>query len=661
MIGVGQQLGGYTLLARIGHGWLGEVYLAQHRRVDRLAAIKVVLPELSQKANVVDQFFKEARNTISIKHPGIIEILDCDLVDDRAFVIMEFLDGESLGAYFARVGKLEQDLAFLLGVTAAAAGAIGAAHLAGIVHRALKPGNIYLHLRTPMDPSVTVKVLDFGIAQLSREDGGPSTTGSGVVLGAPTYMSPEQCRGAGRFDARSDIYSLGCVLYEGLCGRPPFGGLGMGELLVAHISQPPTPPIELVRGLSPKLNGLVMRMLAKKPEERPQTMADVINRLRDCARALGIDFEGQLQPLIPVERPMDLISLAAAAAPSGPVAVKRSTPTGSGQEAARPSEPPRELRPARVDEPAAPPPAPASPLPLSPRAVPAADPRPAPPLWARAGETLLLDEPASAEAVAVLRRPALVPSVQAAAGGTMILDTWEPPHQNDDDLEDSDESSDADWGQTATDARSTTLSTSAGWLERLAFATTHRNGRLAIAGAVLLVMVAIATVLLSTRDPTTSVGADSAAESRAVPPSDPAPAGETAPVRELMAPPTEARPARPATVQVDIHGVDPQTTVTVDGQPAALPIRLPRGPQTHQIVLQTHTGRQRHIEVDGTRDRVIEVVVARAATGPAAPAGAPRGTRPDVGPPRSVPPVEGVVGAPKKPTRTKDFKALTDL
>src|SRR3569623_1561614 len=146
MIGVGQELGGYTIIKRIGGGGLGDVFLAQHRRVNRRAAVKVLLPALAQKASELEQFFKEARNASLIRHAGSVEILDCDIVDGQPFVITEFLEGESLGAYLGRVGTLETDLAFLLGVMSSVAAAVAAAQRAGIMHRDLKPENIYLHL-----------------------------------------------------------------------------------------------------------------------------------------------------------------------------------------------------------------------------------------------------------------------------------------------------------------------------------------------------------------------------------------------------------------------------------------------------------------------------------------------------------------------------------
>src|SRR3569833_1717417 len=222
MIGAGEQIGGYTVMHLLGRGGMGEVYLAQHRRVARRAAGMVLAPELSQNASVLDRFFNEARAASLIRHPGIVEILDCDLYDGQAYIVMEYLDGESLGGYLFRTGPLERDLPFLIGAGTAVASAVGAAHSTGIIHRDLKPDNIYLHLG-PSDGAVVVKILDFGIAKRALQDAAPSQTNTGVLLGTPTYMSPEQCRGAGRVDNRSDIYSLGCILFAAACGFPSCG------------------------------------------------------------------------------------------------------------------------------------------------------------------------------------------------------------------------------------------------------------------------------------------------------------------------------------------------------------------------------------------------------------------------------------------------------
>src|SRR3954468_5940013 len=296
MIGAGQQIGGYTVLHLLGQGGMGEVYLAQHRRVARRAAIKVLRPELSQNAAVLDRFFNEARSTSLIRHPGIVEILDCDLYLGQAYIVMEFLEGESFGGYLYRTGPLDRDLPFFYCVATAVATAVGAAHATGIIHRDLKPDNIFLHLPSLTAPVVTTKILDFGIAKLAQQEGSHSQTATGVVLGTPTYMSPEQCRGAGHVDSRADMYSLGCIFYEAVTGAAPFVREGFGDLIVAHVGEAPRPPRQRGAAIGPELEALILRMLAKSPDDRPQNMDEVVTALTACARIANIEVNAPLRP-----------------------------------------------------------------------------------------------------------------------------------------------------------------------------------------------------------------------------------------------------------------------------------------------------------------------------------------------------------------------------
>jgi serine/threonine protein kinase len=635
MIGVGQELGGYTILSRIGHGGLGDVYLAQHRRLPRRAAIKVLLAELSQKTAVLEQFFKEARNTSLIKHPGIVEILDCDLLDGQGFVIMEFLEGESLGGYLRRTGTLEQDLAFLFGVVAAAASAVEAAHVAGVIHRDLKPENVYLHLPAPMNPTVTVKILDFGIAKLSREDGGPSQTASGIWLGSPTYMSPEQCRGVGRPDARSDIYSLGCVFYEALCGQPPFAAQAVADLIAAHVTHPPRPPNRFVANLPGKVNSLVLRMLAKKPEERPQTMNQVIGTLRECARALGIDFDGSLLPLKPVERPVNM-----AGAP--PVSPHQRLPAP----AAVIQVPPRPIGPRPVsDSPVVPPSmrerVAMAAMPLPPVAPPvgapkargipqvvsqpsqtpsgsepvgSADPDREPSIRGFVGGTVMMGPPTNPADSGASRNAAHSPSIQGAAGGTVIMG-WSEKASAKPRARPLDHPLDPSQGE-----RNTKLPFWKVGYQRGALVLEEKGPLLVIVGGVVVLLATLTVVGLS-RD------TDPAMRTRERP-ARPAirQRGQTrpAPVSLPTSTPVPAAPALSgaspaaglATVRVDIEGLAPGSIVTVDDQIVKLPIRIRRGPEVHRITMRPPTGRERTFAIDGTRDRVIELMVARPTSPP---------------------------------------------
>ena len=232
---IGRTIGSYTLVETLGQGGMGVVYLAEHRRIGRRAAIKFLLPALSQDADVVTRFFNEARAASVIKHPGIVEIYDCDVVDEQAYIVMEFLEGESLAATLRRAGALASEPIAIAAVVGQIASALAAAHRKEIIHRDLKPENVFLSVEESVRAPFVVKILDFGIAKLTAPGGGGSNTRTGGLLGTPVYMSPEQCRGLSTIDHRADIYALGCVMFEMATGRHVFVKEASGDLLVAHI------------------------------------------------------------------------------------------------------------------------------------------------------------------------------------------------------------------------------------------------------------------------------------------------------------------------------------------------------------------------------------------------------------------------------------------
>jgi serine/threonine-protein kinase len=283
---IGETLGSYTIIGRLGAGGMGEVYLAEHTRIERRAAIKVLLPELSSNHEVVERFFAEARATSSIRHHGIVEVLDCDVHrgSGRAYIVMELLEGESLAGRLERDPDFGKDIDRALTVTGAVAEAVAAAHAKGIVHRDLKPDNVFLVGDESAPLGFEVKILDFGIAKLmgdaSTGRGGSMRTRTGSMLGTPAYMSPEQCRGAGLVDHRSDIYSLGCIAFEMLAGRRPFMHEGFGELIAAHLSEPPPTFASLGVNIAPDVEQWVRRLLAKSRDERLASMTDVSASIR---------------------------------------------------------------------------------------------------------------------------------------------------------------------------------------------------------------------------------------------------------------------------------------------------------------------------------------------------------------------------------------------
>jgi len=274
---ISQTVGSYRIIEKLGEGGMGEVYLAEHKYISRRAAVKFLLPDRAGSPELLSRFFAEARAASLIEHPGICEVLDCEIHSDgRAYIVMEYLNGESLRGYLDRVGNLQGDQPGGLSICRQMAGALAAAHAQGIVHRDLKPDNAFLHLpagRAPEEP--VAKLLDFGIAKLHGGLEKGSKTRTGQLLGTPLYMSPEQCRGAREVDSRSDIYSFGCIMFEMFCGRPPFVAEGFGELIFAHMSEPPPDPAFLSPGLDASVRQLLLHCLEKAPERRPASMTEL--------------------------------------------------------------------------------------------------------------------------------------------------------------------------------------------------------------------------------------------------------------------------------------------------------------------------------------------------------------------------------------------------
>ncbi|HTR53872.1 MAG TPA: serine/threonine-protein kinase [Kofleriaceae bacterium] len=262
---VGTQVGAYRVLQQIGDGGMGSVWLAEHSMLGRRAAVKVLHPEFSANAAIVTRFFNEARAATAISDPGIVQIFDFGHhTDGSAYIVMELLEGEPLDKRLARRGPLAVEDALRL--MRQVATSLAAAHARGIVHRDLKPENIFVVRDQEVAGGERAKILDFGIAKLVGDT--TVKTQTSAVMGTPTYMAPEQCRGAGQVDQRADVYALGCVLHALVTGFPPFYAEGAGEVIAMHLREPPKPPSARRAGIPRDVDELVLRCLAKDPAQR---------------------------------------------------------------------------------------------------------------------------------------------------------------------------------------------------------------------------------------------------------------------------------------------------------------------------------------------------------------------------------------------------------
>jgi len=266
--------GDYEILGVLGAGGMGKVYKVRNVLSDRVEAMKILLPDLSEQKELVDRFLIEIKVLAALHHPNIAELRTALTIDNQLVMIMEFVDGASLAHRVAQGPIPAKDALPCVDQVLAA---LGYAHKQGVVHRDIKPANMMV------TPAGVVKLMDFGIARSGASSG---LTMTGTTLGSVAYMSPEQVK-CEPIDSRSDLYSVGVSLYEMVTGQKPFVDENNFAVMKAHIEQPPRPPIELQPNMSPVLNQLILMAMAKDPAQRFQTAEAFRGALRSVAPDLG--------------------------------------------------------------------------------------------------------------------------------------------------------------------------------------------------------------------------------------------------------------------------------------------------------------------------------------------------------------------------------------
>ncbi|MCX7825723.1 MAG: serine/threonine protein kinase, partial [Verrucomicrobiae bacterium] len=275
----GQTFAGYEIISKLGQGGMGAVWKARQPLLNRFAAVKIMAPELAADPEFVKRFKREATAAASLTHENLVQVYGAGEFEGQHYIAMEFVEGETLRNLIERSGRLEPAEALAITIQVAQALQYGW-NKARLIHRDIKPENIFL------TPQKEVRVGDMGLA---KTVGGPTTslTQTGITMGSPHYISPEQARGLKEIDFRADIYSLGCTLFHMLTGRPPYEADDALALIAKHVNDPP-PAIFKVWPTCPlSLGMLVGKMLAKKPHERPGSYEELIAQLRQVREKLG--------------------------------------------------------------------------------------------------------------------------------------------------------------------------------------------------------------------------------------------------------------------------------------------------------------------------------------------------------------------------------------
>jgi serine/threonine protein kinase len=267
----------YVVTRVLGEGGMGRVYEAKHTRISsKRFAVKFLYPDLARQPEVVTRFQREAEAASGISHPNVVGVHDVNVTPEgQPYIVAELLQGEELGDYLERAGKLP--LADAVRIVRQICKALGAAHETGVVHRDVKPENVFLTGDVSRLETATVKVIDFGISKVAQA-GGEALTKTGVVMGTPDYMAPEQARGD-RVDKRADVYAVGAILYRALTGKKPFEGLDAMATLTAVLVQEPGRPTVVNPDVPLALELVIQRAMAKDPKDRYQSMAELEREL----------------------------------------------------------------------------------------------------------------------------------------------------------------------------------------------------------------------------------------------------------------------------------------------------------------------------------------------------------------------------------------------
>jgi eukaryotic-like serine/threonine-protein kinase len=300
---VGRRIGHYEIISKIGSGGMGDVYLARDTSLDRRVALKLLPADFMTDAERVRRFTQEAKAASALDHPNVCTIYEVGQSSSFLYIAMQYIEGVTLKQL---IGSRPLKLDALLSISLQAADALAAAHELGIIHRDIKSDNIIV------TPKGQARVLDFGLAKLTSSRGRTDVSGAetrltrtGVVMGTPNYMSPEQARGE-RVDHRSDIFSLGVVVYEMASGEMPFKGKSEAETMNAVINESHTPVSAFNEDLPAELSAVIDRALSKEPANRYQSMGEMVLNLRQVGRAVGLlgpgDSEGSVIPYVPLGR-----------------------------------------------------------------------------------------------------------------------------------------------------------------------------------------------------------------------------------------------------------------------------------------------------------------------------------------------------------------------